>query len=311
MIFVEMEQIMRKLTLAFLLIGILVLVPAVGAQAALSFDLVQIQFWPEYDRPEMLVIYTFELPAEQSLPVEMSARIPARVGAPTAVAVLEGTQLVTREYSVTEEGDWAVVTLTTDSSVIHMEYYDPAFSQSDRTRKFPFEWSFDYPVDELVISFKQPVNATDVTFSTDLGAPAVGADNLDFYSASVGALPAGENLTFSIEYQKPDTLLSAEFLAQASPQTDTGTEAPAAQNQIPDWGWYVIGIGALTLAGGGIYLWYANSPAALSNYRQKKARSTSRPGGSSGSGGGFCHQCGTPASKDDKFCRECGTKLRK
>ncbi|MFO7564073.1 MAG: hypothetical protein R6X02_15610, partial [Enhygromyxa sp.] len=111
---------MKKLTLAFLLIGILVLVPAVGAQAALSFDLVQIQFWPEYDRLEMLVIYTFELPAEQSLPVEMSVRIPARVGAPTAVAVLEGIQLVTREYSVTEEGDWAVVTLTTDSPVVHM-----------------------------------------------------------------------------------------------------------------------------------------------------------------------------------------------
>ena len=302
---------MKKLTLALLLIGVLVLVPAAAAQTSPAFDVVQIQFWPEYDRPEMLVIYTFELSAGQTLPVEMSVRIPARVGSPTAVAALEGDQLVTREYSLSEEGDWSVVTLTADSSVIQMEYYDPALNQADQLRSYPFEWSFDYPVNNLVVAFKQPVNATGVVFSADLGVPTAGADGLAYYTASFGALPAGETFSFSIEYQKADTVLSAEQLAQSPSQTDSGTVQLASQSQFPDWGWYVIGIGAFVLAGGGMYLWYINTPTAFSKYRQKKARSSSGSSRSGATGGGFCHECGTPASKDDKFCRECGTKLRK
>ncbi len=193
---------MKKLTLALLLIGVLVLVPVVGAQTTLRFDVVQIQFWPEYDQPDMLVIYTFELPAEQSLPVEMSVRIPARVGEPTAVAVLEGNQLVTREYSLAEVGEWAVVTLITDSPVIHIEYYDDALSQTDQPRNYPFEWSFEYQVDELVIAFKQPVGATDVVFSSDMGAPELGGDGLNVYTASSGRSLSGKSLHFQFSIRR-------------------------------------------------------------------------------------------------------------
>lgn len=300
---------MKRLILAVFMIGCLALVPVVGAQAVLRFDVVQIQFWPEYDSPDMLVIYSFELPPEQALPIEMSVRIPARVISPTAVAVLEGNQLVTREYTLSVEDDWTVVTLVTDSPVIHLEYYDPLLSQSDQTRDFPFEWSFDYPVDDLVIAFKTPINAANVAFSSDLGAPETGGDGLDFYTASVGELPAGEAFSFSIQYQKADDSLSTKPQVQTLPQTDVQPVEPAEQNQIPDWGWYLVGAGALILAGGGTYLWYINTPTAFSKYRQKKARSSSSR--SSGKSAVFCHECGARSNSGDKFCRECGTKLRK
>jgi hypothetical protein len=299
-----MEPEMKRLILAVILIGCLALVSSAGAQAVLGFNIVQIQFWPEYDSPEMLIIYTLELPAEQALPVEISVRIPARAISPTAVAVLQGNQLVTREYTLSEEGDWVVVTLVTDSPVIHLEYYDPLLSQSDQTRDFLFEWSFDYPVDELVIAFKAPINAANLTFSSDLGAPETGADGLDLYSASVGELRAGEKFSFSIQYQKPDDRLSTELQAQALPQAELQPVEQAAQDQFPDWGWYLVGAGAVILAGGGMYLWYINTPIAFSKYRQKKARSSVVRAV-------FCHKCGARSNSGDKFCRECGTKLRK
>lgn len=300
---------MKRVAIGIILVGILALTPVAGAQALLKFDAVQIQFWPEYDRPEMLVIYTIELPAEQSLPVEVSVRIPARVNNPTAVAVLEGNQLVTREYSLAAGDDWTIVTLTTDSPVIQMEYYDPLLSQADQPRDFTFEWMNDYPVDELVIGFKQPVHATDIVFSLDLGAPETGEDGLDYYITSLGDLPADEAFTFSIQYQKSDDLLSAEVLTQPQTGTAPSTEAPVvSQNTFPTWGWYIVGVGAVILAGGGVYLWYLNTPTAFSRYRQKKARSSSSRQGVRD--GVFCHQCGTRAGRGDKFCRNCGQKIR-
>ncbi|MBN2044998.1 MAG: hypothetical protein JW757_08270 [Anaerolineales bacterium] len=301
---------MKKLIFGLVLIGVLSVTSLAGAQTSLKFDQVQIQFWPEYDRPEMLVIFTLELPAEQALPVELSVRIPARVASPTAVAVLEGNQLVTREYSLSSEDPWTVVTLTADSPVIQLEYYDPLLSQSDRSRDFQFEWFFDYPLDELVIAVKQPVHAVDLVFSPDLGVPTAGADGLDFYSASFGALPAGEVFAFSLQYQKSDDLLSAELLSQPLAEESVQPGATAGQqNQFPAWGWVIVGAGAVIIAAGGVYLWSINTPTAFSRYRQKKARSrTARSGVPDVV---YCHQCGFQAKRGDNFCRECGEKLRR
>ena len=97
-----MKRFRLHLTLLFILV--LGFTGSVQAQSGLVFDSVQIQFWPEYDQPFMLVIYSLELPVDQALPVEFSVRIPARAGEPTAVAVLAGNSLVTNEYTRTESG---------------------------------------------------------------------------------------------------------------------------------------------------------------------------------------------------------------
>lgn len=296
---------MKRLVIGVTLLALFVLAPSVQAQSDPSFDSVQIQLWPEYDRPSMLVILTFQLSSDAALPAEFTARIPARAGEPNAVATLQGDQLVTSEYTRTVSGDWAEITVQAASPVVQLEYYDPALSQADQPREFQFSWEFDYPVDDLNVSVKQPLNATEMVILPPLGSAQLAADGLATYTASMGSLPAGETFTLELSYQKADNALAFQ---PPSPQTSGGDPSPAATGtpgEFPVWGWALVGSGALLLVVGVVYFIRSNQTgAAQSRYRQKK-QSRPRPGG-----GVFCHQCGAKAGPGDKFCRECGTKLR-
>ena len=255
----------------------------------------------------MLVIYSCELPVEQILPVEFSVRIPARAGEPTAVAVLDGNSLVTNEYSRTENGDWAEITLVSDSTFIQIEYYNPALSQSDQPRTFEYVWDFDYPINDLIVSFKQPLNASDVVLQPELGSAQAGSDGLNTYTTSFGSLPAGEAFKLEISYSKPDTALFTVPPSPPASESQTAESAsPGIQSELPAWGWVLIGAGVVVLSGGAVYfLRGKQSLGTNSRYRQKKQRSGKTAGKDT-----FCHECGVKARPGDKFCRECGTKLR-
>ena len=60
---------------------------SIHAQDEVRLAYLQVDLWPEYDRPEMLVILRASLAADVSLPVDVTFRIPAAVGDPNAVAV--------------------------------------------------------------------------------------------------------------------------------------------------------------------------------------------------------------------------------
>ena len=83
---------MRRLLVFCILLLILALpTPARVAaapllQEAVSIQTLQIEVWPEYDRPAALVIYHITLASSVKLPAELSVRIPASTGGPSAVA---------------------------------------------------------------------------------------------------------------------------------------------------------------------------------------------------------------------------------
>ena len=83
------------------------------AQSVVEFDLLQVDIWPEYDRPEVLVIYRMSLADTVSLPAQISLHIPAAAGQPYNVANQDvDGMLYNLEYSLTPEGDWVRVTFT-------------------------------------------------------------------------------------------------------------------------------------------------------------------------------------------------------
>ncbi len=296
---------MKRLVIGIGLLALFVLAPSVQAQTDLSFDSVQVQLWPEYDRPSMLVILTFQLSQSTLLPAEFTIRIPARAGEPNAVATLQDDQLVTGEYSRTVNGDWSEITVQATSTVVQLEYYDPELSQTDQPREFQFSWESDYPVNDLIVSVKQPLNASEMAIRPSLGSAQLAADGLATYTASMGSLPAGETFALDLSYQKADNALAFQ---PPSPQTSGGETSPSTTGTpggFPVWGWALVGGGALLLVVGAIYLIRSNQMGETqSRYRQKK-QSRPRPGA-----GVFCHQCGAQAGPGDKYCRECGTKLR-
>lgn len=306
----------RVLLFLVLVIFFVAAVPA-SAQSEFRLPVVQVQLLPEYDQPSMLVLITVQLPDDAELPMEVSVRIPASVGEPHAVAVLDDTGLVTRDYERTVSGDWALVTLMADQPIIQVEYYDPALSQSDNPRNYDFTFSSVYPIDDLVVSVQQPIGATGIALDTAepiFGSPQTQSDGLNYYTATPGALEVGEEFNVSLSYTKNNTALTVESLFQQQPAAPVSS---STGNSMPVWGWALIAVGVVVL-GAGAYFYVKSSkstPPPSKHHRSGKkkkrpAKRTSKPSSASSGKLVFCHQCGTEASKGDKYCRECGTKLR-
>lgn len=293
---------MKRIGHLLILLVLLGLAVPAGAQSTLSVDFLQLQLLPEYDQPSMLVIYTIQLTAEQTLPAEVSVRIPARVGDPMAVTVQEADSVLRyREYTRTVEGEWSEITFTADFPIIQIEYYDTALNQRDNPRSYDFRWLSDFDINNLVVSVIEPVDVTGMSILPNLGNVTQSAEGLTIYNGSLGSWPAGETFDLTLSYNKNTTNLavdgpSGSFFDALSPLA-----------------WVLFGVGALVVVGGGVLFVRNRQNEAESAYRQKKQRSGSRSGGRRASGGKanvFCHDCGRQAVSGDKFCRECGTKLR-
>lgn len=293
---------MRRFVFLLLLVVMVGAVNPAAAQQVITIESVQVQFWPEYDRPSMLVIYTVELAADVELPTNVTLKIPADVGAPNAVALAVDGRLLTAEYTREVVGEWAEIVVTTDSPVIHVEYYDQGLSFDGRDRTFDFTWLGAYAVGMLNVRVQVPPGATGWSFSESIGFPQPSSDGLDYYMVNLGAVDAGTPFNFSLAYTKSSNVLTVDALA------DPGS----AEASTPVWVWFLIGGGVLLIGLGG---WFFVKDSAKTSKKGSSKYARKRAGGSRTSRGGekaakFCHSCGNPALAGDKFCRECGEKLR-
>ena len=67
---------MRK-WFSILVLGIFLAFPSLAfAQTNITLESMNVQLWPEYDQPSMLVITDFTVAAGTTFPVDMSFRIP-------------------------------------------------------------------------------------------------------------------------------------------------------------------------------------------------------------------------------------------
>ena len=128
---------MRKWVVPFLLIFTLLIPSGVHAQSSLTLSSLEIQIWPEYDKPSVLVIYGVTLSAATTFPTTVSMRIPVSAGNPNAVAVRQADgSLYTIEATRQIAGEWAVINFTATSPEIQLEYYDPGLTKEGTSRNY-------------------------------------------------------------------------------------------------------------------------------------------------------------------------------
>jgi hypothetical protein len=309
---------MRKWIFALLLIFTLAVVaivpPHVLAQDELKLSYLEVDFWPEYDRPEMLVIYHITLPPTVSLPVDLTFRIPAAAGEPSAVAVKQVTAdgeagLFNIPFEHQVDGGWGVVTLTATMPEIQLEYYDPGLEKQGSARKFEYQWPGDYEVDSLVIQVQQPREASEMSISPALGSGEAREDGLVYYNKRVGFLPSGQGFQLTINYQKDsDSLTAASLQIQpSSPMTDM----PSAQrNLLTVLPWALGILGVLLIVGGGVWYWQSGKGKEPRSKPRRRRKATTQDEAVLAEEHIYCHQCGNRAAQGDRFCRVCGSKLR-
>ncbi len=305
---------LRRTSLMLILLIALAIISIrpVVAQNEIKLSAVEVDLWPEYDQPTLLVIYRITLPSNVSLPVDLTFRLPASAGEPSAVAVKQMTTtgeaaLFSIPYQYRIENQWGLVTFNATMPEIQLEYYDPGLTKDGATRHFEYHWPGDYSVDNLVIQVQQPIGATNMQISPASGSAVTGNDGLIYYNKQVGAISAGQTFSLKISYEKASDELSITSL-KVQPSSPVTTVTPGQNPLIAYLPWVLGGLGLVLLIGGAVWYWQAGKRKEPAPARRRRV--AIEPESAAEEGYIYCHQCGKRALPGDRFCRMCGTKLR-
>jgi hypothetical protein len=289
---------------------VLVLVAVVApAQEPPTMDSLLVDFWPEYDKPAMLVIYRGTLVPRVRLPATVSIRIPARVGQPAAVAYRTAEGLYTLEYQMKGEGEESVVSFNTPTRDFQMEYYDPGLDTSTSTRRYRLATTLAHAVRQLTLQVQQPPGAGSFEISPSPTSTRTGRSGVEYTLVELGDAKAGDRLALDVSYYKPANTLTVE-------RPTTPSAGPIFPAEDPGTGVGETTMVVLVVVGAVVVLGLATIGAfRFAARKQPGRREPAASGGPSAAetdsaGQRFCSNCGASVDKGDRFCSRCGSKLK-
>ncbi len=299
-----------KRILFVLLLTLFPMAIQVSAQGAPGLESLIVDFWPEYDQPNMLVIYRAVLSPTVSLPAEIIFRIPVEAGSPHAVAVGPSPELVADVVATTSvAGEWIEVSFIATTPALRLEYYDPRLEKEGALRRFRYDWPGDYAVGTFTMNVQHPVGASNVRVTPAAGRVVPFEDGFTYNVIELGSIGSGERFSLELQYDKETDALSVEALqVQPSAPISPGAGSGIRINQIIPWALGILGV--VLIAGGGIWYWRSGRGAPASANRRPRRASRSSPGSAGMDEAIYCHQCGKRAEPGDRYCRSCGTRLR-
>jgi hypothetical protein len=258
----------------------------------------QIEVWPEFDRPAALVILRGALAADTTLPASVTLRIAASTGGPSAMAysAAPGGNLLNLEHERTDAKDYITLRFKVPERYFHVEFYDP-LATGAAERSYTYVWPGDLAVGRLSLVVQEPAAASDFAVQPKLDATATGQDGLRYHSAELGPREAGKSLPIKVSYKKSDAHTSAEILRPKAPDPAPGpgpTAAAGSGDEVTKGVLVFILAVSLLIGIGMAILWWRSRP------RTRGARS---------GGSGACSKCGAPRAPEDRFCSKCGAKL--
>lgn len=257
----------------------------------------QIEIWPEYDRPAALVMLKGEIAPEVALPAAVSLRIGAESGGPTAVAFASAANgnLLNLKYETSKAKDFITVRFKTPERYFHVEFYDPLATNTP-DRAYTYIWPGGLAVGRLSVIVQEPAAASELSVQPNLDATAAGQEGLRYRSADLGGFDAAKQLPIKIRYTKTDSRTSSELLkpvAKPNPPAanlSRGNVSPgtvAVEQGFP--GWLAALTGALAVLAGAATVWMW--------WRRRRA-----------SGAGVCSECGNRMAASDRYCSKCGAQ---
>lgn len=290
---------MRKSVILLALLLLLVFPAIASAQSPVSFEQLDIQFWPDYDQPSVLVMYDFVVSADTPLPALISVRIPA--GSQLfAVAREESGGLMNVQYDQpVQVGNYSVVSFSvTDRSTYRVEFYVP-YVLSEQRRTFIYIWPGDYDVATFKFWLQEPAGATNVTTEPAMSNLGPSQNGFTYQSLVLQNVKVGENLSLKFSYDKDNASLAGGV------QPSAPLEQP--QPLMSFLPWIVGGVGVALIVGGGVWYWVSGRAGSGVGRSRKRhtAQAEEDPVAMA-----YCSQCGKRAGPGDRFCRACGTKLQ-
>jgi hypothetical protein len=274
------------------------------AQDGLALKTLNVQLWPEFDQPSMLVIYDFTLAEGVSLPVDIKLSIPVGASLIAVAYAPSGSSLLNVPYQEpVKENGWQVVTVPVDTvAVYHIEYYAP-LNREDSKREYLYVWPGDHAVSQFKVNVKIPVDTTEYTTDPQMRVATPTDNGQTVLEWETSNLEAGKELPIKLTYTKTSDRLSIADQPLETGVVDENTAGRISLSNLLPW---ILGVsGILLILTGGLYFWQASK--GRRGARQRHQVRDEEPADEDI----YCHQCGKRAQPADRFCRTCGTRLRK
>lgn len=303
---------MRK-RLALLALAWLLFALPVRAQDVAHFAAVEIEIWPEFDRPAVLVIYHITLGADTALPATITVKVPAQAEVNAVAVADEQGWLFDTVYERSVMGKWATLSIAATAPVIQVEYYD-VLVKNGNTRTILFEWPGGVAVDAFRVKFQNPTGATDLRTEPQVVETQIVRFDLERHITAAVSLEAGDTFRFTAQYEKPNDSLSISNIPvePAFPLEQMGGQV-SWSDVLP---WLIGGLGLGLIALGLTVLYGFIKGGKLP---RAKGATRKRPVGRASDSEAraekgrviYCHACGHRAQPGDAFCRTCGARLRR
>ncbi|PWH15061.1 MAG: hypothetical protein DDG58_11850 [Ardenticatenia bacterium] len=288
-------------------IGLLTSFTEAAAQPPDTLASMTVALWPEYDRPEVLVIYQGELTPEAPLPATVSIELPANVEQMHAVAYLDentNTLISLDEFRLEATSQGKRLILTTPARRFHAEYYaDGLLTREGSTRTVHFAFTATTPIENFRFELQQPLGAVDFTSEPMPVSIEKRKDTLFYAQYAAEALAAGESRSVRASYRRTIDGLSFDAMRTASGSTASASVSTAARTGWPP-GWGVALVGAFLVGAGLGYLMRIR-------LHKGHPRSTHRTESSGhGVAANYCYRCGTHLYPEALYCHACGASRR-
>jgi hypothetical protein len=277
-----------------------------------QLDTWDVQIWPEYDEPSVLVIASGSLSAETTPPQQL--RIPLPADATVHAVAYPGPEgnLLTLPWNTEASATGQTLVFDLDQLRFVVEYYTDSITPPPN-RSFDLDLVTPYAVQRASLALRQPSRSIDLQVTPAMAEGGPDGLGNPTYALELGALTAGQVVPVQVSYTKTDAEPSVAGLAV--------DETPAASGAgAQDWLPVTLGAVVGLLAGAAaLYLWKQRNATGVSRQARRRAArkqgaapsraSTGRaaPGGSSTR---FCVQCGQQFEGNDRFCRNCGAARR-
>ena len=193
---------------AIILLLLLILSPSLGiAQSNTNLESLKVSFWPEYDRPGVLVLYEARVPAEVELPATLRIPLPDSVETPHAVAALypDGQLDDNVEWNVVQDGTRAIPEVETPTTGAWIEFYAPLDVQ-EVDRSFEYMLPSGLEIADLIVEVMHPVGASDVTIRP-AGTAIEGSSGIVTTTIDLGAHSADDQQEIALSYRKPSSTI--------------------------------------------------------------------------------------------------------
>jgi len=297
----------------FSILSLMISSPVNAVTDEISITSLYIDIWPEYDRPAVLVTYRIRLSDDTILPTSLSISIPKEASRPSRLAMQElDGMYYDLNFTTTESEDEVIVSFTTPSQDILLEFYDPRLTFSDTLRSYTLEWNNPYTVSALTVRVQKPVNTTAMSISPKMGSSRTGQDGLDYYLYLAGALAPNRSFIVTFEYVKPDYLLSSglQSVSPIDPITSRTMGRTTISRAVP---WAAAVLGIILIISGGLWYWQIGKKvpprAAEIAVTKKNGPSIKQAQQLINQTYIYCTHCGKRMQRSDKYCRECGKEI--